>query len=88
VLAKATVVKSTKSHTKIGIGSTIIVYLKKNPKKKFTYTIVGEFESEPEDGKISSVSPLGKALVGKKKGDKAKVLAPAGEIIYVVDKIE
>ncbi len=88
VLSNAIVVKSTKSHTKIGVGSTVVIFLEKNPKKKFTYTVVGEFESDPSEGKISSVSPLGKALVSKKKGDKAKVQAPVGEITYIIEKIK
>lgn len=88
VLANAVVVKNTKSTSKIGVGSTVIISLEKNPSKKFTYTIVGEFESDPEEGKISSVSPIGKALVSKKKGDKVKVQAPAGEIVYLVEDIK
>lgn len=88
VLINAVVVKNTKSHTEIGVGSTVVIFLQKNPKKKFTYTVVGEFEADPDEGKISSVSPLGKALVSKKKGDKAKVQAPAGEIIYIIEKIK
>ena len=58
------------------------------PKKKFTFTIVGEFQSDPPEGKISSVSPIGRALIGKKKGDKAEVDAPAGKIVYIIKEIK
>lgn len=51
-------------------------------------TVVGEFEAEPGENKISSVSPLGKALMGTKKGDRVTVSAPAGEIEYEVVEIE
>ncbi len=88
VIAKAVVVKNTSSRLKIGVGSTVVVVLEKNPKKEFTYTIVGEFEADPAEGKISSVSPLGQALSGKKKSDKVKVAAPAGEIVYIIKEIK
>jgi transcription elongation factor GreA len=44
------------------------------------YTIVGTTEASPVDGKISCESPVGKALLGKKKGDKVEVRTPAGII--------
>ena len=43
-----------------------------------TYQLVGPYESDPEDGKISVISPLGKALVGKDEGDTVKVRTPGG----------
>lgn len=88
ILAHSTVVSSTKSHTEIGLGSKIEVYIKGNASKSFTYELVGEFEADPEENKVSSVSPLGKSLMGKKKGDELKVKAPAGEVIYVVKNIK
>jgi transcription elongation factor GreA len=88
VLAKAKVVKQTKSHTKVGIGSVVVVVRVDTPNKKFTFTIVGEFQSDPPEGKISSVSPLGIALMGKKKGDKCEVNAPAGKIVYIIKEIK
>lgn len=88
ILANSTVVKNTKSHTKIGIGSRVEVYIKGKASKSFTYEIVGEFEADPEESKVSSVSPLGKSLLGKKKNDEAIVVAPAGKIIYIVKNIK
>lgn len=44
------------------------------------YTIVGTTEANPVEGKISCESPVGKALLGKKKGDKIEVRTPAGMI--------
>jgi transcription elongation factor GreA len=88
VINTAQIVKATSSHSKVGMGSTVVVYLEKKKTKKFTYHIVGEFEANPLEGKISSESPIGKALIGKKKGDKAEVKAPAGVITYIVDSIK
>jgi len=43
-----------------------------------TYQLVGPYESNPEDGKISITSPLGKALIGHEEGDYIKVKTPGG----------
>jgi transcription elongation factor GreA len=88
ILANSMVVKGTRSQTQVGIGSRVEVYLKGKATKTFTFEIVGEFEADPEESKVSSVSPLGKALLGKKKGEEVKVIAPAGEVIYVIKKIK
>lgn len=88
ILAHATVVKSTTSNTQVGIGSRVEVYIEGKASKTFTYEIVGEFEADPEEGKVSAVSPLGKALMSKKKGDKCSVTAPAGEVVYVIKNIK
>ena len=53
-----------------------------------SYQIVGESESDPFNGKISNESPLGAALIGKKKGDTVKVEAPVGEIEYTVVSVK
>lgn len=43
-----------------------------------TYQLVGPYESNPEDGKISIISPLGKALIGNEEGDYIKLKTPGG----------
>ena len=43
-----------------------------------TYQLVGPYESNPEDGKISITSPLGKALIGNEEGDHIKLKTPGG----------
>lgn len=76
-LANASIIyeKAGESDT-VDIGSRVTV---KNDKgKKTRYTIVGSTEADPADGKISNVSPIGKALLGKHIGDIADVAAPAG----------
>jgi transcription elongation factor GreA len=47
--------------------------------KNFTYTIVGSTEADPTNGRLSNESPIGKALVGRKRGDTVTVPAPKGE---------
>lgn len=88
IIAKSKVVKHTKSTVKVGMGSTVEIAETENKKNKMKVTIVGEFEAEPLDGKVSSVSPLGKALVNRKKGDEVTVAAPAGARSYVIVSIE
>jgi transcription elongation factor GreA len=46
----------------------------------FTYTIIGSTEADPTQGKISNESPIGQALLGKKKGEITEVNVPAGKI--------
>jgi transcription elongation factor GreA len=53
-----------------------------------SYTIVGSVEADPTRGRISNSSPIGKALIGKRVGQKATVQTPGGEIIFEVLKIE
>lgn len=83
VLENATLVTATKSHQKVGIGSQVTIK-KSTEKTKKTVLIVGEYESDPLHNKISIASPLGKALAGKKLGDKAIVKAPMGEAEYTI----
>jgi transcription elongation factor GreA len=52
------------------------------------YQIVGEFESEPMNKKLSSTSPIGKALIDKKIGDIVEVEIPAGKIQYKIVNIK
>lgn len=86
ILDNAVIAKQTNGTSKVHIGSHVKVH-QKNQKKHFTYHIVGEYEADPTEGKISSVSPLGKALMGKKKGDTATFEAPAGTIEYMIEEI-
>lgn len=88
ILERSQVVSLTKSHTKVGIGSKLVVTLKGKKSKKMTLNIVGEFEADPQAGKVSAVSPLGKALMGKAVGDQAVVKAPVGEMVYTIAEIK
>ena len=52
------------------------------------YTIVGAAEANPSIGRISNESPLGRALLGKKTGDKVLVEAPQGSFTVEILKVE
>ncbi|MBI5613714.1 transcription elongation factor GreA [Candidatus Gottesmanbacteria bacterium] len=83
IIKRAKIVVST--HTGlIDIGDKVIL---KTDNKTVEYTIVGGYESDPTKNLISHVSPLGKALMGKRVGDTVSVAAPAGTKAYVILKI-
>ena len=80
--ANAKIIQSTrKSKNQVDLGSTVTL---KVGKEKHIYHIVGEWEANPEEKKISHQSPLGKALLGKIKGDEIEIEAPAGKLKYIV----
>lgn len=85
LVTKAKVIKVKKGGSTVGLGSTVTVHIGRT---KHQYKIVGEWEANPSEKKISESSPLGKALVGKKEGDEIEVEAPAGKIKYKVADIE
>lgn len=84
IIAKAKIVKSGKKGS-VEVGCKVTLHV--NGKKE-VFTIVGEWEADPNSKKISHSSPLGKALLGKKKGDSVEVEAPAGKILYKILHIE
>ena len=62
---------------RIAYGSSVVVYdLEKE--ENVTYHLVTSEESDPENGKISTVSPIGQALMGKEEGDEVRVKTPTG----------
>lgn len=85
ILENAKVVSEATSTSQVGIGS--IVTLRKNDKKELTFKIVSEFEKDTKHKTISSESPIGKALIGCKKGEKTSISTPGGDHIYQVIKI-
>lgn len=87
VIKNAKVVETSAKNGDIGIGVGTKVTVKVNGKEN-TFDIVGEWEADPINKKIAHDSPLGLALVGKKVGDMAEVVAPAGKIIYEILAIE
>ena len=52
--------------------------------EKFTYQIVGEYESDIENKKLSIISPLARGLIGKKKNDVVEIKSPKGTKVYTV----
>ena len=54
----------------------------------YSYTIVGTHESNPMVGRISNESPIGKAVLGKRKGAEVVVKAPMGDAVYKIVDIK
>ena len=76
----------TRSQTGVAeIGSTITA---KNDGTVEKYTIVGSEEANPRGGKISNESPIGKAFLKKKVGDKVDLETPSGVRKYTIIKVE
>jgi transcription elongation factor GreA len=57
-------------------------------KKTFEYHIVGSAEANPDENKLSNESPVGKAILGKKKGEVVEVAAPRGSFKYKILEIK
>jgi transcription elongation factor GreA len=72
--------------SKVSILSKVTIKNKKNG-ASVTYTLVSEEEADLKAGKISTMSPIGKGLLGKKIGEVAKIQTPAGEMEFEVIKI-
>ena len=84
LLSNARLLDESKIDTSsVSILSKVTIRNKKNG-ASFTYTLVSEEEADLKAGKISTQSPIGKGLLGKKKGDVAKVKTPAGEMEFEV----
>ena len=61
----------------VAYGSTVILF-DTDREEKITYRLVTSEESDPDKGLISTVSPIGQALMGKEEGDEIKVKTPSG----------
>lgn len=86
MLKNAEIIESHSSN-EVSFGSTVSFKMS-GEKEEQTYKIVGSAESDPFEGKISNDSPIAKALLGKKIGQKVKFNAPNGEIQLQVTKID
>jgi len=85
VLKTASVVNSNGKRGDVGVGTKVTVKVNGD---KHVFAIVGEWEADPINKKISPESPLGQALCGKKVGEKVDVEAPAGKLTYEILLIE
>lgn len=86
ILKHAEIVKD--HHTAlIDIGSKVVIR-KEGDKTDMHISLVGSEEANVAEGKLSNESPIGKALLGKKKGEKAAVQTPKGKVEYVIVAVE
>ena len=84
LIKNATLIDEHHSTDHVQIGSTVGV---ESDDGKEKFTIVGSTEARPNEGRISNESPVGRALLGKKKGEKVVVKVPAGDFTYKIVSI-
>ncbi len=90
MIKNAKIIAEKKAETKakdVQIGTTVTVQNASMDEEPVSYTIVGSTEADPSDHKISNESPVGKSLLGKRRGDTVDVQTPAGKIRYEVLKV-
>jgi len=87
IVSNARLIDESKLDTEsVSILSKVTIKNKKN-NASVTYMLVSEEEADLKAGKISTQSPIGKGLLGKKKGDSAKIKTPAGELEFEITNI-
>jgi transcription elongation factor GreA len=81
LVKNAVVIEENHNSTHVQIGSTVTIQSKDG---KESFMIVGSAEASPADGRISNESPVGRALLGRKKGEEVTVSVPAGDSKYKI----
>jgi transcription elongation factor GreA len=81
------ILTDTKKKSGIGFGSKVTIK-KDGATEAHEYTIVGSEEADMREKKLSHVSPLGSALMGKKKGDTFTFDTPSGKQTYTIEKVQ
>ncbi len=84
LLKQATLITDSHNDHMVKLGSKVTLH---HNGKKDVFTVVGEWEADPVEKKISHKSPLGQALLGKRVGEKVEVEAPAGKVLYTIKSI-
>ncbi len=75
------------SHDKVGYGSVVVLYDGER-EEEVTYRLVTPEESDPTAGLISTVSPVGRSLMGKAEGDEVTVTTPAGSRTFEIKSLK
>lgn len=87
-LSRAEVIDPTKlKGDKIMLGATVKL-VDVDSDRDVIYALVGPDEADLDAGRISTTSPIGRALLGKAEGDEVTVQAPGGKRVYEVEKVE
>lgn len=84
IIKKAQIADSPKDNQIVELGESVVV---ESDDGKKIFTIVGEYEANPLEGKISASSPIGQGLLGKKIGEKVLIETPARKVTYKILKI-
>ncbi len=87
ILSNVQIIEPGGSKDTVGLGDYVTVQ-EKGASQPEVYHMVGAAEANPQRGRISNESPLGRALMGRKVGDKVTVKAPDGDIIFEIKAIE
>lgn len=74
-------IQESEQAERIGFGNTVTVH---NGEEEVTFMVVEELEADPANAKISTSSPIGKALINKKMGESVEVETPNGKIILKI----
>ena len=77
MLKNAVTIDQNGHHERVEVGSKVVV---ESDGEKVEYVIVGSAEAAPAEGRISNESPVGKALIGHRKGETVKFNVPAGSM--------
>ncbi len=77
---------TTLSGDKVVFGATVTLIDEDG--KKVKYQLVGQNEADARVGRISYNSPLGRALIGRQKGEEVEVSTPSGDRYYKIAKVE
>ena len=86
-LALVEIIDDKEVNTKfVGIGNSVVVY-NETDDEEISLQIVSSLEADSRHGKISDISPIGKALTGHKKGEKVVAKTPAGDMVLVIRSI-
>jgi len=84
IIMNAKIIEGPRMTGIVELGDSVLI--QNQDGKIDRYTIVGTAEANPVDGKISCESPVGKSLLGRKKGDKVEVRTPAGLIkLHIIE---
>lgn len=87
-LRRAEIIKTTGPSSKVRVGSKVTVIEEGLEDEEETYTIVGAHEADPANGLISNESPIGRALIGAKKGQVVSAETPGGQIRFQIQAIK
>ena len=81
------IAEKEKPAPKANIGNRIVLYDMASG-EELRYTLVGPREVDPSQGKISNLSPIGKAIIGRRQGEVVEITVPAGKLRYQIKQIE
>ena len=86
-ILKTPKIVSHKKGDTVNLGSKVVIQ-KENDKETHEYNIVGSEEADMQERKISYISPLGEAMMGKKKGESFTFETPNGKQKYIIKSVE